>query len=111
MDVAVTVALPVLTDVTSPWELIVAIDVGLIVQATEGLLVVLPSLFVPSTVICTVLSVVPVSMVGEAGPTASDVSEGLTKNPLQLTASASVVSAAIAPATRSLLLADDIIEI
>jgi hypothetical protein len=41
-------------------EEIVAIVVGLMAQVMDGLLVVLPSLFVPNAVICTVLSVLPV---------------------------------------------------
>jgi hypothetical protein len=41
-------------------------------QETDGLFVVLPSLLVPNAVICTVLPVLPVSMVGEAGPTESE---------------------------------------
>jgi hypothetical protein len=69
LEVAVTVAVPVLADVTKPEEEMVATLVGVIVQETDGLFVVLPSLLVPNTVICTVLPVLPVSMVGEAGPT------------------------------------------
>lgn len=111
MEVAVTVAVPTLTDVTRPEELIVATEVGLMVHATDGLLAGLPSLLVPTAVICTVLSVLPVSMVGDAGPTASDVRVGLTKKPLQLTARASVASTAIDPPTRSLFLTDDIMTI
>ena len=58
-----------LADVTKPEEEMVATLVGLMVQETDGLFVVLPSLLVPNTVICTVLPVLPVSMVGDAGPT------------------------------------------
>jgi len=47
LDVAVTVADPVATDVTRPFELIVAVVVGLTVQLTDGLPV-LPSLKVPT---------------------------------------------------------------
>ena len=60
------------TDVTKPVELIVAVVVGVILQDTDGLFCVLPSLLVPNTVICTVLLVVPVSIVGDAGPTATE---------------------------------------
>jgi hypothetical protein len=60
LDVAVAVAVPVVTDVTKPFVVIVATLVGLMLQETEGLVVVLPSLLVPNTVICTVLPVVPV---------------------------------------------------
>jgi len=102
----VTVAAPVLTDVTKPVEEMVAAVVGVMDQETEGLLVVLPSLLVPNTVICTVLSVVPVSIVGDAGPTASELIVGLTKKPLQLMARARVMSAAKVPATRSLCFVD-----
>ena len=48
---AVTVAVPVLTDVTRPEEEIVATEVGLMLQDTDGWLAVLPSLLVPTTVI------------------------------------------------------------
>ena len=100
MEVAVTVALPTATDVTSPvLEMLAIPEGGVKLQFTEGLLVVLPSLLVPTACICTVLFVDPVSMVGEAGPTANDESVGLTKNPLQLTARAKVRSAAHAPIT------------
>lgn len=90
-----------LTDVTKPEAEIVATDVGVMVQETDGLFVVLPSLLVPNTVICTVLPVFPVSMVGDAGPTAIDDSVGLTKKPVQLTVRAKVASKAKVPARRS----------
>lgn len=51
LAVAVAVAVPVLTDVTRPVEEIVATEVGVMLQETDGLLEVLPSLFVPTTVI------------------------------------------------------------
>jgi hypothetical protein len=70
---------------------------------------VLPSLLVPKTVICCVLLVVPVSMVGDAGPTASELIVGFTKKPVQLMVRANVATAANAPARRSLCLVDDII--
>lgn len=108
-EAAVTVAVPVLTDVTRPEVEIVATDVGVMLQPTDGLLFVLPSLLVPKAVICTVLPVVPVSMVGVTGPTAIEVSVGFTKNPVQLTAKANMLSAARAPARRSLWFADDIV--
>ena len=94
VDAAVTVAVPVATDVTSPLEEMLATPVaGLMLQLTEGFPV-LPSLKVPKAVICTVLSVVPVSMVGLDGPTASEVKVGFTKNPRQLAANANAASAA-----------------
>jgi len=108
LEVAVTVAVPVLADVTKPEEEIVATLVGLMLQETDGLVVVLPSLFVPNTVICTVLAVVPVSMVGVAGPTEIDYRVGLTKKPVQLTVRAKIASVAKAPIKRSLWLVDDI---
>ena len=110
LAVAVTVALPVETDVTNPLLLIVAIDpsLGLMLHVT-GVLPVLPSLNVAKVVICTVLPVFPTSMVGVGGPTAIEVSVGFTKNPLQLTARARVVSAAKAPMSRILCFVDDII--
>jgi hypothetical protein len=60
LEVAVTVAVPVLADVTKPEEEMVATLVGVMVQETDGLFVVLPSLLVANTVICTVLAVLPV---------------------------------------------------
>jgi hypothetical protein len=85
-------------------ELIVAVDVGLILQLTDGLLLVLPSLLVAKTVICTVSLVVPVSIVGDAGPTAKDDIVGFTKNPLQPKPRPKIRSAANEPAMRSLFL-------
>src|SRR5271169_3915491 len=105
LEVALTVAVPVLTDVTKPVAEIVATLSGLLgltLQETDGLLFVLPSLLVPNAFICTVLPVVPVWMVGVTGPTAIEDSVGFTKKPLQLTAKASVASAAKAPARRTL---------
>jgi len=49
-----------------------------------------------------VLLTFPVKIVGETGPTASDVNVGFTKKPRQLIASAKVASAANAPPKRSL---------
>ena len=110
LEVAVTVAVPMATDVTKPEVEIVATPAaGVRLQETDGLLLVLPSLLTPNAVICTVLVVVPVRMVGVGGPTAIEESVGLTKKPLQLTAKASVASAAKAPARRSLCFADDIV--
>jgi hypothetical protein len=109
LAVAVTVAVPVLTDVTKPVEEMVATLVGVMVQATGTLLAVLPSLLVPNTVICTVLPVVPVSMVGDAGPTAIDDKVGLTKKPVQPTSETTIASAQRALARQSLCLADDIV--
>jgi len=107
----VTVAVPVATDVTKPEVEIVATLAGLLgemLQDTDGLAFWLPSLLVPNTVICTVLPVVPVSMVGVTGPTAIEDRMGFTKKPVQLTARANIASAAKAPGRRSLCLADDI---
>jgi len=102
------VAVPVATDVMSPVLETVAVVVGDIVQVTDGLLVVLPSLLVPNTVICTVLLVVPVSIVGLAGPTARELSVGFTKKPVQLTARASDAKTANAPIKLKFDLFDDI---
>ncbi len=108
MEVAVTVAVPVETEVTSPVLETVATVVGVMVQVTDGLFVVLPSLLVPKTVICTVLFVFPVSIVGVAGPTAIELSVGFTKNPLQPTARANVPRTANAPTKRKFFFFDDI---
>ena len=106
--VAVTVAVPVATEVTNPPGLIVAtVLLGLMLQVTAGFPV-LPSLKVPTANICTVLLVLPVWMLGDAGPTAMDDKVGFTKNPRQLTASAKVASAAKAPLSRSFCLFDGI---
>lgn len=104
-----TVAVPVPADVTKPEEVIVATLVGVMVQETDGLFVVLPSLLVPNTVICTVLPVVPVSMVGDDGPTAIEDSVGFTKKPVQATPMARIASVATTPIRRSLWFADDIL--
>jgi hypothetical protein len=109
LEVAVTVAVPVPADVTKPVEEIVATVVGVMVQETDGLLVVLPSLLVPNEVICTVLLVFPVSMVGEAGPTEIVDRVGLTKNPVQLVVSKNVASMAKAQTARSFPFIDDIV--
>jgi hypothetical protein len=101
LEAAVTVAVPVLTDVTNPEEEIVATLVGVMLQETDGLFEVLPSLLVPKTVICTVLPVVPVSMVGDAGPTEIDDSVGFWKKPVQLMVSANPTSMATVQAKRS----------
>jgi len=103
------VAVPVLTDVTKPEEEIVATLVGLMLQETDGLLVVLPSLLVPNTVICTVLAVLPVSMVGVAGPTEIEEIVGFWKKPVQLMVSADARSMAQVQARRSFWLVDDIV--
>jgi hypothetical protein len=110
LEVAVTVAVPRATDVTKPEvEMVATPEAGRMLQETDGLLFVLPSLLIPNAVIWTVLPVVPVRMVGVGGPTAIEDSVGLTKKPLQLTAKASVASAAKAPARRSLYFTDDIV--
>ncbi len=109
LEVAVTVAVPRFTDVTKPVELIDATDGSLMLQATDGWPALLPSLLVPVTVICTVLSVFPVSMVGDAGPTASEDSVGLTKKPVQPSSATTIASAQRALARQSLCLADDIV--
>lgn len=101
LAVAMTVAVPVPTDVTKPEEEMVATLIGVMLQATGTLLVVLPSLLVPNTVIWTVLSVFPVSMVGDAGPTEIELRVGLTKNPVQLTVRAKIASKKKEPARRS----------
>jgi|SRR5580700_5226092 hypothetical protein len=106
---AVTVAVPVLTDVTNPDAEIVAVVVGVMVHETDGLLVVLPSLFVANTVICTVLLVLPVSMVGDAGPTEIEDMVGFWKNPVQLRPRAKAASAAKVPARRSFCLVDNMV--
>jgi hypothetical protein len=108
LEAAVTVAVPTATDVTNPVEEMVAEDVGVMLHETDGLLAVLPSLLVAKTVIWTVLFVVPVSMVGDAGPTAREDIVGLTKNPVHPTPRAKIRSAAQDPARRSLFLDDDI---
>ena len=109
LAVAVTVAVPVSTDVTRPEEDIVATVVGVMLQETEGLLVVLPSLLVPNTVICTVLLVVPVSMVGDAGPTAIEDIVGFWKKPVQLMVTANMRSRATEPAKRTVCLDRNVI--
>jgi hypothetical protein len=75
LEVAVIDEVPVLTEVTNPEPLTVAMLGSALLQATDGLAV-LPSLYVPMAVICTVLSVLPVSIVGVAGPTAIVLSVG-----------------------------------
>jgi hypothetical protein len=109
LEVAVTVAVPVLADVTKPEGEIVATLVGVMDQETDGLFVVLPSLLVPNTVICTVLPVLPVSMVGDAGPTEIDDRVGFWKKPVQLMVSANPVSMAKLQARRSFCLVDDMV--
>ena len=96
-----TVAVPVLTDVTKPELDIVATLVGLMLQETDGLLEVLPSLLVPNTVICTVLLVCPVSMLGDAGPTEIEDIVGFWKKPVQLMVSADARSRAEEQTMRS----------
>lgn len=108
-EVAVTVADPVATEVTNPVELIFAtVLAGLMLQLTEGFPL-LPSLKVPTANICTVLLVVPVWMLGDAGPTEREVNVGFTKNPRQLAARASAARAAKAPAIRSVCFVEDMI--
>ena len=108
LDVAVTVAVPVSTEVIKPVLETVATVVGVMVQVTDGLLLVLPSVLVPNTVICTVLFVLPVSIEGLAGPTASELNVGFTKNPVQLAARTNALKAAKAPTKRRFFLFDDI---
>ena len=96
-----TVAVPVVTDVTKPEEDIVATLVGLMLQETDGLFEVLPSLLVPNTVICTVLLVCPVSMLGDAGPTEIEDIVGFWKKPVQLMVSADARSRAKEQTMRS----------
>jgi len=66
-------------------------------------------LFLPATVICTVLPVVPVWILGDAGPTTMLDKVGFTKKPRQLIAKARVASTARAPAMRSLCCFEDMI--
>src|SRR5271165_3926726 len=101
VEVAVIVAVPVLTDFTNPPVEIVAIELSLTLQVTDALPV-LPSLKVPTADICTVLFALPVSMDGDAGATTSELSVAFTKNPRQLPARANVASAAKAQVMRSL---------
>jgi hypothetical protein len=108
VEVAVIVVVPSTREVTRPLALIVAMPVGLVLQVTDGLPV-LPSLKVPDAVIWTVFPVVPVSIVGVAGPTEIEDNVGFTKNPVQLTARANVANTPKAPASRSLVFADDMI--
>jgi len=75
VEVAVTVVVPRLSEVTKPEALIVAKPVGETLHWTGGLPV-LPSLYWPVAVICTVLSVLPVSMVGVSGVTVIELSVG-----------------------------------
>jgi len=99
--VAVIADVPVVTEVTSPDLLTVATLGCPLVHATEGLPV-LPSLKVPTAVICTVLFVVPVWIVGDAGPTAIELKVGLTKNPRQLTPKARATNTVKANVSASL---------
>jgi len=115
--VAVTLIKPTVVSeveaVTSPPLDIVAADIpvdpGAIVQET-GVVPVLLSLNVAVTLIWTVLPPdVPDTTVGVAGTTVIAVGVGLTKNPVQLTANASVASAAKAPINRSLDFVEDMV--
>lgn len=103
-----TVAVPVATDFTKPLVVTVAVDVGEMLQLTDGLLVVLPSLFVPNTVICTVLLLLPVSMLGVAGPTESEVRVGFWKKPRQLMPKAEIASTPREMLRRSFSFVDNI---
>jgi len=104
---AVTVAVPTATAVTRPVGEIVAVVVGVMLHETDGLLLVLPSLLVANAVIWTVLFVLPVSMVGDAGPTESEDMVGFTKKPVQLRPRANAASAPRVPARRSFCLVGD----
>ena len=108
LEVAVTVAEPVATDVTKPVALIVAVLAGVMDQLTEGCPV-LPSLKVPVAIICTVLFVVPVWMLGVAGPTVIEESVAFTKNPRQLAAKAKAIRAAKVPVRRTFWLIEDML--
>jgi hypothetical protein len=103
----VTVALPMLADVTRPVVEMVATVLGVMLHVTDGLLLLLPSLFVPNARICTVLSVLPVSIVGLGGLTESELNVGFTKKPVQLAAKANEASTANAPIKRNLDFFDD----
>jgi|SRR5579862_1603463 len=112
LEDAVIVPVPEDCAVTSPPEVMVATfvpstPVPEMLQVT-GVVPLEPSLNVPTANIWTVLLTFPVKMIGETGPTASAVSVGFTKNPVQLIASARVASAAEAPTTRILCFVDDI---
>ena len=109
LEVAVTLAVPTLTDVTNPEVEIVATDVGVMLHETDGLLAGLESLLVPLAVIWTVLSVVPVSMVGDAGPIERELSVGFVKKPVQLTVIAMMASNPKPPTRPSFRLVDDIV--
>ena len=108
LEVAVTVAEPVATDVTNPVALIVAVLAGVMDQLTEGCPV-LPSLKVPVAIICTVLFEVPVWMLGVAGPTVIEESVAFTKNPRQLAAKAKAIRAAKVPVRRTFWLIEDML--
>ena len=108
LEVAVTVAEPVATDVTKPVALIVAVLAGVMDQLTEGCPV-LPSLKVPVAIICTVLFVVPVWMLGVAGPTVIEESVAFTKNPRQLAAKAKAIRAAKVAVRRTFWLIEDML--
>src|SRR4051794_1671255 len=77
-------------------------------QLTEGCPV-LPSLKVPVAIICTVLFVVPVWMLGVAGPTVIEESVAFTKNPRQLAAKAKAIRAAKVPVRRTFWLIEDML--
>ena len=69
----------------------------------------LPSLKVPVAIICTVLFVVPVWMLGVAGPTVIEESVAFTKNPRQLAAKAKAIRAAKVPVRRTFWLIEDML--
>ena len=104
VEVAVIVVVPTPTAVASPELLMLATVVELLLDQVTGVLPVLESLKVPTAVNCLVegLLVVPVVMVGVAGPTAIDVSVGSVKNPLQLTPKAMTTNTAKASVNDSL---------
>jgi hypothetical protein len=94
---AVIVAVPAETPVTRPLLLTVATDVLLLLQKRpDGEVLVVPSLNVAVASIWTVI----VSGIVAVGPTARLLRVGLTKNPLQPPAKATMESAEINPSLR-----------
>src|SRR5258708_14366505 len=100
-EAAVIVPVPVAWAVTSPPGEMVATGVPPApvpetLQVT-GVLLLLPSLNVPTANIWTVLPTLPVKSDGETGPTAREDTVGFTKHPRQLIATARVVAAPPTP--------------
>jgi len=114
-EAAVMVLVPAATAVSSPPVLTVAIVLSEVDQHTvvpaqlvpDVRVIEFPLLSVPAAVNCT--GVPPTLTVGLGGSITILETVGFTKNPLQLTATAKVASAAMAPAKRSFCLGDDIV--